>query len=45
MSLVKIYQRSLSKSHSVFGRISMRDRGVIRGAMGAIAAQLLSSIA
>ena len=40
-----IAARSLSKSRSVFGRISRRDRCVIRGAMGAIAARSLSSIA
>ena len=36
VSLVKIYKRSLSKSRSVFGRISRRDRCVIRGAIAVI---------
>ena len=44
-NLLAIAARSLSKSRSVFGRISRRDRCVIRGAMGAIAARSLSSIA
>ena len=44
-NLLAIAARSLSKSRGVFGRISRRDRCVNRGAMGAIAARSLTSIA